>query len=126
MEHLKLTSALKKEEDVDVQTQPEEPEEEESKIVTTEEEIEGFHIVKSILRESVDISRIYARDTQSYFGVLLDDNNRKPLCRLHLNGGKKYLGIFDSNKKESRVQLDVMDDIYKYAQQLKDTIGYYE
>lgn len=122
----RLTSALKKEEDVDVQTQPEESEEEESKIVTTEEEIEGFHIVKSILRESVDISRIYARDTQSYFGVLLDDNNRKPLCRLHLNGGKKYLGIFDSNKKETRVQLDVMDDIYKYAQQLKDTIGYYE
>ncbi|WP_319592059.1 type I restriction endonuclease [uncultured Draconibacterium sp.] len=122
----RLTSALKKEEDTAVQSEPEESEEEESKIVTTEEEIEGFHIVKSILRESVDISRIYARDTQSYFGVLLDDNNRKPLCRLHLNGGKKYLGIFDSNKKESRVQLEVMDDIYKYAQQLKDTIGYYE
>ncbi|WP_320111397.1 type I restriction endonuclease [Draconibacterium orientale] len=122
----RLTSALKKEEDTTVQPEPDELKEEESKVVTTEEEIEGFHIVKSILRESVEISRIYARDTQSYFGVLLDDNNRKPLCRLHLNGGKKYLGIFDSNKKETRVQLEVMDDIYKYAEQLKETIGYYE
>ncbi len=122
----RLTSALKKEENTTVQPEPDEPKEEESKVVTTEEEIEGFHIVKSILRESVDISRIYARDTQSYFGVLLDDNNRKPLCRLHLNGGKKYLGIFDSNKKETRVQLEVMDDIYKYAEQLKETIGCYE
>ena len=119
----RLTSALKKEEDTTVQPEPDELKEEESKVVTTEEEIEGFHIVKSILRESVEISRIYARDTQSYFGVLLDDNNRKPLCRLHLNGGKKYLGIFDSNKKETRVQLEVMDDIYKYAEQLKETIG---
>ncbi|HFV9295746.1 TPA: type I restriction endonuclease, partial [Serratia fonticola] len=49
-------------------------------IVTTEIEIEGFHIVKSIIRTVVEPSRITYRDTKSYFGILLDDNNRKPIC----------------------------------------------
>ena len=53
----------------------------ESKVITTEDEIEGFQIVKAILREVISADRIAPRDTQSYLGVLLDDNNRKPLCR---------------------------------------------
>ena len=62
-----------------------------SKIITTEEEIEAFNVVKAILRQKIDAQRIHARDTQSYFGVLLDDNNRKPLCRLHFNTKQKYI-----------------------------------
>jgi hypothetical protein len=53
----------------------------ESKIVTTEEELEGFNIVRAVLRQKLPVDRISHRDTQSYFGVLLDDNNRKPLCQ---------------------------------------------
>ncbi|HEX8018033.1 MAG TPA: type I restriction endonuclease, partial [Flavobacterium sp.] len=56
--------------------------EEENKIITTEEELDGFRIVVAILRRKLPINRIVHRDTQSYFGILLDDNNRKPLCRL--------------------------------------------
>ncbi|MFT5164436.1 MAG: hypothetical protein ACI9FJ_003038, partial [Alteromonadaceae bacterium] len=36
------------------------------KLVTTEEEIEGFNIVKAILRQKVAADRITSRDTQSY------------------------------------------------------------
>jgi hypothetical protein len=60
-------------------------------IVTTQDELEGFHIVKAIIRTIVDSKRIVARDTQSYFGILLDDNNRKPICRLHFNRTQKYI-----------------------------------
>jgi hypothetical protein len=56
----------------------------ESKVETTEEEIEGFFIVKSILRETILPKRITYRDAQSYFAILLDDNNRKTICRLYL------------------------------------------
>lgn len=55
----------------------------ESLVQTTSEELEGFYIVKSLLRDVVDPNRIVHRDTQSYMGILLDDNNRKPLARLH-------------------------------------------
>lgn len=96
------------------------------RVVTTLEELEGFHIVKAIVRTVVDAKRIVQRDTQSYFGILLDDNNRKPLCRLHFNRTQKYLGLFDGDKKETRHLLESLDDIYKFADQLKSAVSYYE
>ena len=43
--------------------------EEKDLIVTTEEETEGYNIVKAIVRTEVDSKRVVARDTQSYFGI---------------------------------------------------------
>lgn len=84
----------------------------EARIVTTEEEMEGYFIVKSIIRPLVDSSRIGHRDTQSYFGILLDDNNRKPVCRLHFNRAQKYVGIIEQDKKETRHPIANLDEIY--------------
>ncbi len=100
--------------------------EEKSKIVTTEEELEGFRIVVAILRRKLPTNRIFHRDTQSYFGVLLDDNNRKPLCRFHFNGNTKYIGLIDETKNESREAIQSVDDIYKFEDQLLETLSYYE
>jgi len=63
-------------------------------IETTEEELQGFRIVQAILMSDIESSRISYRDSKTYFGVFLDDNNRKPICRLWLNRSKKYLGVF--------------------------------
>jgi predicted type IV restriction endonuclease len=95
-------------------------------IVTTPDEWEGYYLVKTILREDIDAGRIAIRDTLSYCGILLDDNNRKPICRLHFNRAQKYLGLFDQQKKEERIAIETVDDIYKYAQRLKETIRLYE
>ncbi|HLL74805.1 MAG TPA: type I restriction endonuclease [Pyrinomonadaceae bacterium] len=95
-------------------------------VVTTEEELEGFYIVKSILREQVDPDRIAHRDTQSYMGILLDDNNRKPIARLHFNRARKQIGIFDENKKEERIPIDSLNDIYKYGDKMKRLLAFYE
>ena len=98
----------------------------EDKILTTLEEMEGYHIVRAVVRSVVDAKRIVQRDTQSYFGILLDDNNRKPICRLHFNRSQKYLGVFDEEKNETRHAISSIDEIYEYADQLKKTVGYYE
>ncbi len=98
----------------------------EDRVITTLDELEGFHIVKAIVRTAVDAKRIVHRDTQSYFGVLLDDNNRKPVCRLHFNRGQKYIGIFDKDKAETRHPITSLDEIYGFAEQLKETVGYYD
>lgn len=119
----RLNSALNKE--VEKQKEETAPIEEPSKIETTEEEMEGFRIVVAILRRSVDISRIAHRDTQSYFGILLDDNNRKPICRLHLNGGKKYLGVFNENKDEVKYQIDNIGMIYQFEEHLLNSLNNY-
>ena len=95
-------------------------------IETTEMEKEAFFIVKAILRKHIDIERVYERDTQSYFGILLDDNNRKPICRLYLNSSRKYLATFDENKKEVKHLLESLDDIYKYENEIIPILKKYE
>lgn len=94
-------------------------------IVTTEEKIEGYYVIKAILRETIDVKRVTMRDTKSYCGILLDDNNRKPICRLHLNYSQKYIGIF-SQKKEERFEIESVDSIFKYAEQIKTTVSEYD
>lgn len=93
-----------------------------SDIVTTEKEMEGFFIVKSILRNKVDSSRIHFRDAQTYFAILLDDNNRKSICRLYLNGGKKFIAIIDDSKKEIKHEILSLDDIYNYSEELEKSV----
>ena len=115
-----INKEAEKQQEDNVETQ-----EPESKIITTEEEMEGFRIVVAILRRKLPVSRIIHRDTQSYFGILLDDNNRKPLCRLHLNGGNKYLGVFDDKKNETREPIQSIDDIYKFEDALLKTVDNY-
>ncbi|WP_421525318.1 type I restriction endonuclease [Pseudomonas yamanorum] len=103
-----------------------ERDESEDKIITTLEELEGYHIVRAVVRSVVDAKRIVQRDTQSYFGILLDDNNRKPICRLHFNRSQKYIGIFDAEKNETRHAISSIDEIYEYSDHLKKTVGYYD
>ncbi len=96
-----------------------------SNIVTTEEELDSFRVVQAILRRTVDVSRIFYRDAQSYFSIILDDNNRKPICRLHLNGGKKYIGLFDESKKETKHLIESVDDIFNFENELIQIVQSY-
>ncbi|MBC7951808.1 MAG: type I restriction enzyme HsdR N-terminal domain-containing protein [Rhodospirillaceae bacterium] len=95
-------------------------------IVTTQEEIDGYQIVRAIVREVVKVERVTMRDAKSYCAILLDDNNRRPICRLHLNRGVKYLGLFDADKNEERVRIESLDDIFAHANRLKAAAASYD
>jgi len=115
----KIDSAFEDETD-EIESEEIEMQESDNGIVTTEEEIEGYHIVKAIVSEVVDPKRIHHRDTKSYMGILLDDNNRQPICRLHFNSEiSKYVTLFDENKNGQRVDIESLNDLYKYSAQLK-------
>jgi len=126
MVNSRIKAALEKELNQQVEEQEQASEDEERNIVTTVEEIEGYHIVRALLRKKVEPDRIVHRDQQTYFGILLDDNNRKPICRLHFNGKQKYIGIFDENKDEYRKPIDSLDEIYGYSEQLLNTALMYD
>ena len=97
------------------------------KFITTEEEIEGAQVIKAILREILPASRIAFRDTQSYFGILLDDNNRKPLCRLHFNSSNKSIELFNNGKDNGeKKQIYSIDELYNYKTELLATLKNYE
>ncbi|WIY02033.1 type I restriction endonuclease [Amycolatopsis mongoliensis] len=95
------------------------------RVVTTEEELEGYRIVRAIVCAEVPAARVAARDTKTYFGVLLDDNNRKPIARLWFNRSTKYLGVFDENKVETRLPITTVEDIYQHADHLRQTVARY-
>ena len=92
-------------------------------MVTTVEEVQGYELVKTLVDNIVDVSRVTMRDTQSYCGVLLDDNNRKTICRLRFNAASvKYLGLLDDDRKETRYQLDAITDITNYAEEIRSAV----
>ena len=98
------------------------PQETDNGIVTTEEELEGYFIVKSILAQMLELKRIAQRDTKSYFGILLDDNNRKWIARLHFNYSTKYIEIRKDDKSGIKYQLENIEDIYKYKNEIIEAV----
>ena len=98
----------------------------EPQVVTSSEELEGFHIVRAIVRSLVSTKRVVMRDAQSYCAILLDDNNRKPICRLRFNNREKLrLGLFNEKKDEEVVNIESPDDIYNYAAQIQSALRSY-
>ena len=114
----RLTSALNSTpEPLEAEAEPAE-ETTTSKIITTQTEIESFFIIRGILAGTLKIEDIAYRDTESYFGILYKDNNRKPICRLNLDSKKKQLLIPDENKNFERIYIESLNDIYKYRDKL--------
>lgn len=95
-------------------------------IDTTIEELEGFQVVLAMLFGNVDLNRIASRDTKSYFGILLDDNNRKPICRLHFNRRQKAIETFDEQKNGTRHPIDSIAQIAEFKEQLVEIIKHYD
>lgn len=89
-----------------------------SLVETTDDEILAFLIIQTILRQTVAPSRITIRDSKSYCAILVDDNNRKTLCRLYFNGKKKQIGVFDASKREDKFQIELLDDIFSHADKI--------
>ena len=84
-------------------------------------------IIKTILRQKISVTRVSYRDAQSYCAILLDDNNRKTIVRLHFNSPTaRYLGCF-SGKEESRHPVEGPVDIYRFddaiARRLRELTG---
>ncbi|GAB3518804.1 type I restriction endonuclease [Arthrobacter monumenti] len=97
----------------------------ETGLETTLEELEGFQIVRAIVCSDVSPTRVVQRDAKTYFAVLLDDNNRKPIARLHFNRGQKYLGVFDESKTETRIPVTAVHEIYDHAEKLRASVRRY-
>lgn len=124
----KISSALKTEEETAATTETlteikEEPEI--AKIHTTDEEIESYYIVKSLLFGLVNADDITYKDNERYFSILYKGNIRKPICRINLDTKKKQIMIPDKNKEFSRTYLDTINDIYSFKDKLIQVVSKY-
>lgn len=84
-------------------------------IVTTEEELQGFYIVKSILASAgANLEDISYKDTLSYFGILYQGKVTKWICRLYFNTAKKSIGFPDG----TNINIEKLEDIYQFKQNI--------
>lgn len=88
-------------------------------IVTTDEEVDAYSIVKAIACSEVDPSRVTMRDAKSYCAVFLDDNNRRPIVRLYFNTRKKHFSVFDGKHESERYPIDSINEIYSHADEIR-------
>ena len=101
-----------------IQAAPEESTEKKG-IVTTEDELEGFRVVKAIVCDLIPADRVTYRDSKTYFAIIVDNNSRKPLCRLRFNHSRKYVGTFDCDKNETRHLVENTEGIYALRDPLR-------
>ncbi len=105
-----------------------------SDVITIDEEMEGFYIVRAIVSEAIDSSRVSIRDRKSYCGVLLDDNHHYPICRLYFNDlDNLVVAFFDSMQKdkyggrvEEQIPINKVVDICNYKEKLLETVRAYD
>ncbi|ONI44728.1 hypothetical protein AN641_01100 [Candidatus Epulonipiscioides gigas] len=81
---------------------------------TTQEELEAFKILSSMLTNIIGTERLTYKDTGSYFAVLINDNPRKWICRLKLGKKRKILILPTENKQEEQYILNDLQDLLKY------------
>lgn len=101
-------------------------ESEPSEVETTEEELQAFMIVRAIAARFIDINRVTMRDAKSYCSIFVDDNNRKPVCRLYFNSKSvRHVGLFDAQKIEEKQQIDTLTQIYRFSTRIEEAIKAY-
>ena len=93
----------------------------ENAIITTDDEIQSYYIVKSIVAPIIEPSRITYKDTQSYFGILIDGKVTKWVCRVFIKERLKYVVIANQDKNE-KYPIETLDDIYALSDTLKNRV----
>ena len=91
----------------------------------SQEELEAFSIVKSILREGWDISRLSCKNASNYVSVIIDGSIGKRICRFWFKGKKKSITIMGENRTPIRFEVGNLDDIYNHATAIKNALNLY-
>jgi len=84
----------------------------------TDDELAAYRIVKAIACAEIPAERITYRDVRSYFSVLADDNNRRPIVRCYF-GRRKVIAFVGDDKTEDRYEIEKLEDLYRYTEQIR-------
>lgn len=88
-----------------------------SGIITTDDELKVFHIIKTILAQhkQIDTNSIGYRDFKGKFSILIDDNQKKKVCDLYITPTSHKIDI-DGEK----IDIPDIDSIVKLKKALTD------
>lgn len=89
-------------------------------VVTTQEELDAYNVIRSILRKNIDASKIVYKDFKSYFVIGVESASYWWVCRLAFGTRKKTIYIpTDDYKSTEKIDIDTIDDIFKYADKIE-------
>jgi hypothetical protein len=91
-------------------------------VVTTQEELDAYNIVRSILRKEVDVSRITYKDYKSYFVVNIEGSMWKWICRLYLKANKYISFPHESGTGEDKFEIKSLDEVFNYSDRLVESL----
>ncbi|KIM03245.1 MAG: hypothetical protein KU29_12245 [Sulfurovum sp. FS06-10] len=91
---------------------------EEKRVITTDEELNGFYIVRSIVGENVGVQNVSFKDTMSYFTILYQGKVTKWICRFYFNGKQRMISFPDDKGAEIKIPIDNIDELYSHKQEL--------
>lgn len=94
-------------------------------IVTTDEELEAYFIIKNLLKDIVPMQDITYRDTVSYINILYKDNGRKWICRLVLKENKKVLILPNDDKSKEKIEISGIYDLENFKDKFVEILNRY-
>lgn len=91
-------------------------------IVTTEEELEAYHIIRGILRKEIPAEKITYKDYKSYF-VISAFRQTNWICRLRFGYRKKNISFpLPNYKGEASIEIKNIDDIFNISDKLFEAL----
>ena len=85
----------------------------ESGAVTTQEEIDAYNIIRSILRKHISADKIVYKDFKSYFAIGIENSSYWWICRLSFGSRKKLIWFpTEGYKSQEKIELESIDDIF--------------
>jgi len=100
--------------------------EETNSVITTQEEIDAYNIIKAISSEIINPARIFIRDRKRYCRILLDNNHNKTICILHFNTLQKHIEIITNDENQKKQAIDEINEIFAFSKKIKTIINEYE
>ena len=97
---------------------------EDTGIVTLQEELDAYNIVRSILRKYVDVSRITYTDYKSYFVISLVNSSWYWICRINVMKTMIQIGFPEKDYKGCKwIKIENIDTIFNLEKELADSLN---
>lgn len=96
----------------------------ESGIVTTQEEVDGYNIIRSILRKHISADRIVYKDFKSYFAIGIENVSYWWICRFSFGSRKKSIYFpTEDYKSQEKFDIDSIDSIFECVDKLEQAFN---
>lgn len=85
----------------------------ENGIITTQEEIDAYNIIRSILRKFISANKIVYKDFKTYFAIGIEKPSYWWICRLSFGSRKKSIYFpTEDYKSQEKYDIDSIDSIF--------------